>query len=76
MSHVTHMSESCHTYARVTHTKDLYPPCGTHKWVMSRIRMSHVTHLNEACDTYDSPPTGIPLDPTFSACVGGGLGKG
>ena len=35
--HVTHMSESCHTY----------------EWVMSHIWMSHVTHMSESCHTYE-----------------------
>jgi len=37
VSHVTHMSESCHTY----------------EWVMSHIWVSHVTHMSESCHTYE-----------------------
>jgi len=36
MSHVTHMNESCHTYA----------------WVTSHVCMSHVTHMHESRHTY------------------------
>ena len=37
VSHVTHMSVSCHT-------------C---EWVLSHVWMGHVTHLNESCHTYE-----------------------
>ena len=45
LSHVTHMNESCHTYAWAT--SHIYMIHVTHM-NESHIRMSHVTHMNES----------------------------
>jgi len=57
VSHVTHMSESCHTcewgmsnmwMSHVTHMNESCHAC---QCVVSHMWMSHVTHVNEACHT-------------------------
>jgi len=44
MSHVAHMTESCHKYEQV----DLRAACLTCEYVRSHVRISQVTHMNES----------------------------
>jgi len=54
MSHVAHMSESCHTHESARPcVRRRNTSCHTYKWVMPRARMSHVTHMNESCCTHE-----------------------
>ena len=46
MSHVKHMSESCHA-------SHMNASCHTYEWVMSHIGMSHVTHMNASFHIYE-----------------------
>jgi len=59
MCHVTHMTESCHTYEYTWRLVKAYrwwsihmfESCHTYEWVMPHIWTSHVTHMNESCHT-------------------------
>jgi len=55
MRHVTHMNESCCTYAWVmshvwmSHFAYMNESCRTYEWVMSHIWMSLVAYMNGSC---------------------------
>jgi len=65
MSHVTRISETCHTHLwvmshvsqwvmshiLVRHVTQVYEPCHTYQWVVSRVSVSHVTRMNESCQS-------------------------
>ena len=53
VSHVAHMSESCHTYEWVmphiwvSHATHMSESCHTYEWVMPHIWVNHITYINE-----------------------------
>jgi len=54
VSHVAHMNESYHTYARLERwwfLDHIYKWAMSHTWT-SHIRVSHVTHINQSWHTY------------------------
>ena len=59
MSHVIHMTESCHIYEWVmphiwmSHVTHMNESCHMYEWVMPHIWMSHVTYMNESCHIYE-----------------------
>jgi len=59
MCHVTHMTESWHTYEWgmshiwMSHVTHINEACHVREWGMSHIWMRHVTHVKESWHTYD-----------------------